>query len=79
MKAVLLVIASNGVLYLQMKSVGSHSTSRREEEEKKGRTRLRGCSVFFNIMFCYFLQLHVVSETGVKVTFCIQEFYFANP
>jgi hypothetical protein len=30
------VIASNGVPFLQMKSVGSHSTSGREKEGKEG-------------------------------------------
>ena len=35
MKAVRPAIASNGVLYLQVTSVESHSTSGREEEEKK--------------------------------------------
>ena len=38
MKAVRPVIASNGVPYPQMKSVGSHSTSGREKEGKKTRT-----------------------------------------
>ena len=32
------VIASNGVLFLQMRSVGSHSTSEREMEGNKERT-----------------------------------------
>jgi hypothetical protein len=35
MKAVRPVITSNGVPYLQMRSVGSHSTSGREKEGKK--------------------------------------------
>ena len=35
MKAVRLIIASNGVPYLQMTSVGSHSASEREKEGKK--------------------------------------------
>ena len=35
MKTVRPVIASNGVLYLQMMSVGSHSTSVRDEEKRK--------------------------------------------
>ena len=34
MKAVRLIIASNGVSYLQMTSVGSHSASEREKEGK---------------------------------------------
>ena len=32
------VIASNGVSYLQMRSVGSHNTSGREKEGNKERT-----------------------------------------
>jgi hypothetical protein len=32
------VIASNGVLYLKMRSLGSHSTSGREKDGKKERT-----------------------------------------
>ena len=32
------VIASNGVLYLKMKAIGSHNTSRREKEGKMERT-----------------------------------------
>ena len=40
MKAVLPVIASNGVPYLKMSSVGSQSTSGRVKEEKKERTGL---------------------------------------
>jgi hypothetical protein len=35
MKALLPVIASNGVHSLQMRSVGSHSMSGRKKEEKK--------------------------------------------
>ena len=35
MKAVWPLIASNGVPYLQMRSVGSHSTSGREKEGNK--------------------------------------------
>ena len=38
MKAVLPVIASNRVPYLQMRSVGSHSRSGDEKEGKKKRT-----------------------------------------
>ena len=38
MKAVRPVIAANGVPYLQMRSIGSHSTSGREKEGKKERT-----------------------------------------
>jgi hypothetical protein len=38
MKAVRSVIASYGVAYLQMRSVGSHSRSGREKEEKKERS-----------------------------------------
>ena len=37
MKAVRPGIASNGVPYIQMRYVGSHSMSGREEEEMKGR------------------------------------------
>ena len=37
MKAVGSVIASNGVPYLQMRSVGSHSTSGREKEANRDR------------------------------------------
>ena len=36
MKALRSVIASNGVPYLQMKSVGLHSTSGRRKERRKG-------------------------------------------
>ena len=36
-KAVRPVIASNGVTCLQMRSIGSHSTSGREKEENKER------------------------------------------
>ena len=32
------VIASNGIPFLQMRSVGAHSTSGREKEEEKERT-----------------------------------------
>ena len=35
MKAVRIVVALNGVPYLQMRSVESHSTSAMEKEEKK--------------------------------------------
>ena len=38
MKILRPIIASNEVPYLQMTSVGSHSTSGREKEGKKGRT-----------------------------------------
>ena len=38
MKAVRLVIASNGVPYLQMSSAGSYSTSGRKKEGKNERT-----------------------------------------
>ena len=38
MKSVRLVIASNGVPYILMRSVGSHSRSEREKEGKKERT-----------------------------------------
>jgi hypothetical protein len=38
MNSLRLIIASNGVTYLQLRSVGSHSTSTREKEgRKKGR------------------------------------------
>jgi hypothetical protein len=37
------VIASNGVLFLQMRSVGSHSTSGREKEENKGKDVVKSC------------------------------------
>ena len=36
-KTVRSVIASNGVPYLQMRSLGSHSTSGKDEEGKKGK------------------------------------------
>ena len=39
MKAVRTVIASNRVPYIQMRSVGSHSTSGMEKEGKKKKTR----------------------------------------
>jgi hypothetical protein len=39
MKAVKPVIASNGVHYLQMRLVGSHSTSGRKKEGRKEITR----------------------------------------
>ena len=43
MKAVLPVTVSNGILYLQMRSVGSHRTFGREEEGKKeGTGELKG-------------------------------------
>ena len=38
MNAMRSVIASNGVTFLQMRSVGSHSTSGREKEGNKERT-----------------------------------------
>jgi hypothetical protein len=38
MKAVRPVIASNGIPFLQMMSVGLHSTSGREKERKMKRT-----------------------------------------
>jgi hypothetical protein len=38
MKGLCDVIASNGVPFLQMRSVGSHSTSGREKEGKEERT-----------------------------------------
>ena len=40
MKAVRPVIASNGVPYLQMRSVGSYNTSGREKEGMKERTSI---------------------------------------
>ena len=40
LKAVRPVIASNGVPFLQMRSVGSHSMSGREKEGNKERTGL---------------------------------------
>jgi hypothetical protein len=41
MKTVRPVIASNGIPYLQMRSVGSHSTSGMEKDgEKKGRVSI---------------------------------------
>ena len=42
MKAVWPVIASNGVPFLQMRSVGSQSTSEREKEGIKERTGEEG-------------------------------------
>ena len=36
MKALRPIIASNGVSYLQMRSLGSHSTSEMEKERKDG-------------------------------------------
>ena len=38
MKALLLVIVSNGIPYLQMWSIGSHNTSEGEKEGKRRRT-----------------------------------------
>ena len=47
MKSVQPVIASNGVPFLQMRSVGSHSTSGREEEgNKEGIYKLHDRSFF---------------------------------
>ena len=37
MKAMRPIITSNGVFYLKMRSVGSHSKSEREKEGRKGR------------------------------------------
>ena len=47
--AVRIVIASNGVPFLQIRSVGSQRTSRREEEGKKERT---GTLAFTNLHKC---------------------------
>ena len=44
MKAVWPVIASNGVPYFQMSSVGSHNTSGREKEGKNERTGPEMCA-----------------------------------
>ena len=44
MKAVQPIIASNGITYLQMRSVGSHSTSGIEKEGKK---ELTGWAILF--------------------------------
>ena len=38
-KAVRLIIASNGIPYFQIMQVGSYSTSRRKKKEKKKRVR----------------------------------------
>ena len=48
MKAVRSLFASNGVPYLQMRSAGSHSTSRREEEGRDGMTLI--CSLPVSLM-----------------------------
>ena len=48
MKAVQPVIASNGVPYLLMRSIGSHSTSGKEKEGIKERTV---CSLFLKLNY----------------------------
>ena len=69
MIAVRPVIISNGVLYLQMRSLGSHSTSAVEKEGKKERTgqyliSRRNWSVIINLLFYLFFTV-VPSNTSV--------------
>ena len=47
MMTVQLVIASNGIPYLKMRSIGSHSTSGREKGGKKERMWLVSNSKFY--------------------------------
>ena len=68
MKELCDVIASNGVPFLQMRSVGSHSMSGREVEGKKERTYCLICRLHSDtVIFCLILHVTSVSERGVAI------------
>ena len=58
MKAEGSVIALNGVIYLQFKSVGSHSTPGRQKEGKdwkyQNKINLYGDTVTYQYLYCLF-------------------------
>ena len=80
MKAVQPVIASNGFSFLQMRSVGSHSKSGKQEEGKKERTvKCFDIVIFFSITIShsstqryvvwYILCLFCIFARGVNFDF----------
>ena len=73
-EAVRSVIASNGVPLLQMRSVGSHSTSKREKEGNKEWTGLGQSTTAHGSMAVVYENLRERSEiTGICVTILRQK------
>ena len=60
MKSVRPVFASYGVSYLQMRSVGAHSTSGRKEGRKEGRKGRGGQIQYENMYLCKLLNKETV-------------------
>ena len=76
-KVVRSVIASNGVHYFKMRSVGSHSTSGREKEGNKGRTGLHTSVLPIRIWLLFYRSSSLV--LFIYLYYIILYFIFGEP